>query len=55
MDKVKQIKEFCENNIVELKGYIESDDYDDLEKHDCWVVLDSYQLVLEFIRKLNNA
>ena len=26
MDKVKQIKEFCENNVIELKGYIESDD-----------------------------
>lgn len=51
MDKVKQIKEFCEDSIVELRGYIESDDYDDLEKHDCWVALDTLEIVLGFIAK----
>ena len=38
-----------QENITELESYLVSNDYNDLEKHDCIVCIDVYRQVLKLI------
>lgn len=49
MDKVKQIKDFLKDHVLELDGYLESDDYDDLEKHDIKVAIEECMYIYDVI------
>ena len=52
MDNVKQIKEFLKEHILELEGYLESDDYDELEKHDIRVSIEECEYIYNEIERI---
>ena len=52
MDKVKQIKEFLKDYILELDGYFQDDDYDDLEKHDLRVSIEECEYIYNEIERI---
>lgn len=48
---MKQLIEFLMESISEMNGYIQSPDYDDLEKHDSAVAKEAYSRVLDFVKR----
>ena len=53
-DKTEKMIDFLEKEIAELTEYANSDNYDDLEKHDCRIAIEAYKNALKFARELTN-
>lgn len=53
-NEIKNIKEFLNESIGEMDGYIEDEDngYDDLERHDCKIALEAYKHVLTYVENM---
>ena len=51
-EKMGDVITLIESNINELEGYLKNEEYDDIEKHDCKVAIETYRLVLDKIKKL---
>ncbi len=51
-NKLELVKEFLEDSVAEMNEYIESDDYDDLDTHDCVIALEAYERVLRHVNEL---
>lgn len=49
-NKIKKLIEFLEDGIAELYGYTNSEDYDDLEQHDCYVAAQELEWVLDYVK-----
>lgn len=50
--KLDRIIEFLNDQISELTEYTDSEDFDELEKHDCNVAIETYELVLNYVKDL---
>ena len=49
-DKIQKFVGWLEETIAEMYEYAESDEYDNLEQHDCRVAADAYELVLHYVK-----
>lgn len=49
-NKIKKLVEFLEDGIAEMYEYANSEDYDDLEQHDCCVVSEELERVLNYVK-----
>ena len=49
-----KIEKFLLDKIKELEGYTYSDEYDEVEKHDCRVASNSYKEILSFLNEEGN-
>lgn len=49
---IESIKMFLKSCIKEMEEYIEDDNYDDLEQHDCSVAQEAYEHVLHYVENL---
>ena len=52
--KLKKIADFLEDSIAEMYEYANSDEYDDLEQHDCRIAAEAYEFVLGYVKELMN-
>jgi hypothetical protein len=52
--KLKKIADFLKDSIAEMYEYANSDEYDDLEQHDCCIAAEAYEFVLRYVKKLMN-
>lgn len=50
-NKIKKLVEFLEDSIAEMYEYADSDEYDDLEQHDCCVAAGAYEFVLNYVKR----
>lgn len=50
--KLKKIADFLEDSIAEMYEYANSDEYDDLEQHDCCIAAEAYERVLSYVKEL---
>ena len=50
-DKIKKLVEFLEDSIAEMYEYANSDEYDDVEQHDCCIAAKAYQFVLNHVKR----
>lgn len=50
-NKIKKLVEFLEGSIAEMYEYANSDEYDDLEQHDCRVAAEVYEFVLDYAKR----
>ena len=53
-NKLKKLEVFLNESIAEMHEYANSDDYDDLEQHDCRIAAGAYERVLSYIKDLMN-
>jgi hypothetical protein len=51
-NKLQNIIDFLNDSIAEMYEYANSDDYDDLEQHDCRIAAEAYEFVLNHVKKL---
>ena len=49
--ELENLKETLLNSIAEFEGYLKEDGYDDLEKHDCRIIIEAYKGVVRDIEK----
>lgn len=49
---MKRIIEFLNDAISEMKGYIDGNEHNELEKHDCRVAKEAYEQVLNYVQGL---
>ena len=49
-NKIKKLVEFLEDGIAELYEYANSEDYDDLEQHDCCIAAEELKRVLNYVK-----
>ncbi len=49
-NKIKKLVEFLEDSIAEMYEYADSDEYDDLEQHDCCIAAEELERVLNFVK-----
>ena len=50
-NKIKKLVEFLEDSIAEMYEYANSEEYDDVEQHDCCVVAEAYEYVLNYVKR----
>ena len=50
-NKIKKLVEFLEDSIAEMHECADSDEYDDLEQHDCCVAAEAYEFVLNYVKR----
>lgn len=50
--KIESIIDFLKDSIAEMYEYADSDDYDDLEQHDCRIAAEAYEFVLSYVEDL---
>lgn len=50
-NKIKKLVEFLEDSIAEMYEYANSDEYDDMEQHDCCVAAEAYEFVLKYVKR----
>ncbi len=50
--KLKKIADFLEDSRAEMYEYANSDEYDDLEQHDCRIAAEAYERVLSYVKEL---
>ena len=55
MDKLEQIKDFLKDRISELEGYLNEDDWDDIERHDIKVCIKEYKYTYDEVEKIING
>lgn len=46
---MKRIAEFLDEAIAEMQSYIQDDEHDELEKHDCRIAQEAYEHVRNFV------
>ena len=51
-NKLKKLEDFLNDHIAEMYEYANSDEYDDLEQHDCCIAAEAYELVLSYVKEL---
>jgi hypothetical protein len=51
-DSMQTLKEVLLNSVAEFEGYLEDDDHDNLEKHDCRIFIEAYKSVLDSIARV---
>lgn len=49
MDKIKQIKDFLKDHVLELDGYLNEDNYDELEGHDIRISIEECMYIYDVI------
>lgn len=49
-NKIKKLVGFLEDSIAEMYEYANSEDYDDLEQHDCRVAAEELERVLHYVK-----
>lgn len=49
-NKIKKLVEFLEDGIAEMYEYANSEDYDDLEQHDCRIAAEELERVLNYVK-----
>ena len=50
-DKIKKLVKFLEDSIAEMYEYADSDEYDDVEQHDSCVAAETYEFVLNYVKR----
>ena len=53
-NKLKKLEDFLNDHIAEMYEYANSDEYDDLEQHDCRIAAEAYEFVLGYVKDLMN-
>lgn len=48
-NEIQKLIEFLNDSIKEMYEYSQSDDYDDLEQHDCRVTAEAYEFILNYV------
>ena len=51
-NKLKKLADFLKDSMAEMYEYADSDDYDDLEQHDCRIAAEAYEFVLNYVNEL---
>lgn len=51
-NKLEKLARFLEDSIAEMYEYADSEEYDDLEQHDCRIAAEAYEFVLNYVNEL---
>lgn len=51
-NNLNKLADFLKDSIAEMYEYANSDEYDDMEQHDCCIAAEAYEHVLSYVEKL---
>ena len=55
MNSISDIKIFLKDHILELEGYLQGDDYDEMEKHDIRIAIEECEYIYCEIERMEEA